>query len=434
MGWFSDLVERLKTEQAGNMPAENAAPVETVMEDLTAEVEARPSTEAIPTEETDVFSSITDPKVRAYMRKQMEERKIAQQQADENKRKVDLWRLPFQMAGAVAEGAARKPVGTYTPSWEKQYEEANRPLRDIEERQKAEMGALGREATAGDLASKMEARELSRQLQDANSVASKERQDLLIQAIEVRGRTLTDVEKATIRAMSGAAIDTKFKDLLPKTGTFKAPRNRTRQEGRTKITEEESEYGKGDWRVVSEGGMDAPLKPRQPGKLSGPELASIGAGRENIRRLEQLVETTKDFNTGPAAARIDKLRRFTGIPNASRAVANARVLQYANQYIKSITGAAMSEAEAQRIITSLPTADLPDEDFQAMLEAALQDAKDTYNLGLDSMKRGGRDIGQFEPYETAPKASSLVEGKVMPDGRIPIFDSNTKKFVKYKEK
>ena len=261
MGWFNDLVERLKTEQAGNVPAENAAPVEATMEDLTAEVEARPSTKAIPTDKTDAFSSITDPKVRAYMRKQMEERKIAQQQSDENKKKVDLWRLPFQMAGAVVEGAARKPVGTYTPSWEKQYEEANRPLRDIEERQKAEMDALGRETTTGDLSSKIEAREFSRQLQDAKSTTSKERQDLLIQAIEVRGRKLSEPEKSAIRGMSGAVIDSRFKDLLPQKGeAFKAPRSRTRQDGRNKITEEESQYGLGDWHEVSRGALDAPQR------------------------------------------------------------------------------------------------------------------------------------------------------------------------------
>ena len=175
----------------------------------------------------------------------------------------------------------------------------------------------------------------------------------------------------------------------------KPPRTRKLQIGRDMVTQEESEYGKGDWREVGRGSKDAPKGPKP---LLGTELAGISAGRENIRRLEQLIDTSKSFNTGTARQRGEKMGDWLGVANPERAVVNARILQNANLYIKSITGAAMSEAEASRIMGSLPTADMADEEFHARLEAALDDAIATHNLGLDSMKKGGRDIGGFEPY------------------------------------
>lgn len=128
-------------------------------------------------------------------------------------------------------------------------------------------------------------------------------------------------------------------------------------EARAKIAEREAagDGGKGG----------APPKPA----LTAGEVEPIVELQGARNLMEQLgrMKTEGDIDTGPIANAIDWLRSKAGIGDPKRVEFKAMVGTQIAEYIKSISGATVSESERAALLENVPTASDNDESFMAKL-------------------------------------------------------------------
>lgn len=128
-------------------------------------------------------------------------------------------------------------------------------------------------------------------------------------------------------------------------------------EARAKIAEREAAGGGG------KGG--APPKPALTAGEVEPIVELQGA-RNLIDQLGRM-KTEGDIDTGPIANAIDWLRSKAGVGDPKRVEFKAMVGTQIAEYIKSISGATVSESERAALLENVPTASDNDESFMAKL-------------------------------------------------------------------
>lgn len=123
-------------------------------------------------------------------------------------------------------------------------------------------------------------------------------------------------------------------------------------------------------------------------------------------KLNQLGEKYLGVNIAPATK--EKFKQYTQW--RQKATTNL------NLTIKALTGAAMSETEAQRIISTLPTPDDSPSEFQAKLDGAEQETKMALARLTYIKRRGGMSIADV-PLEAMPDLMRArdreIEGEVL---------------------
>ena len=123
-------------------------------------------------------------------------------------------------------------------------------------------------------------------------------------------------------------------------------------------------------------------------------------------KLNQLGEKYLGVNIAPATK--EKFKQYTQW--RQKATTNL------NLTIKALTGAAMSETEAQRIMSTLPTPDDSPSEFQAKLDGAEQETKMALARLTYIKRRGGMSIADV-PLEAMPDLMRArdreIEGEVL---------------------
>jgi hypothetical protein len=161
----------------------------------------------------------------------------------------------------------------------------------------------------------------------------------------------------------------------------------------------------------------------------------------------QLGQISKLFTPdvlGPITGRGIALGGSLGILGPKAARFTSQLSNYQNAMIKAITGAQMSEPEAKRLMTQMPSLkDLP-EAFAAKLQVAEDNLDAAIATKLDSLEKANYT---FDQAMTPDQARRLVEsmtgsstespaaGEVRrrtKDGKIAVFNAN-KQFIRYEE-
>ncbi len=126
--------------------------------------------------------------------------------------------------------------------------------------------------------------------------------------------------------------------------------------------------------------------------------------------LKDIRRQKKGVNTGPFAdiksGFVDKWNPFGEGIDPDYASLRRSVNQSLAKYLKSMSGVAISEAEAKRLSTVLPSMDMDDKEFTRVLgdfEKALTRERATY---LGDLKKGGKNTDAFEKYYGAKTVSS----------------------------
>lgn len=166
---------------------------------------------------------------------------------------------------------------------------------------------------------------------------------------------------------------------------------------------------------------------KQAGQIEG-----IDSTLDSLAKLEGM----KDFSTGPISGRVESAKRFLGQASGNRTAMAAQLEMLTSKYGQAISGATIADAEMARIKSQLPKETDSDEMFAAKLANFQDELSNSRVRVLDSIKRSGRDVRNFEKRNTLSEvkgeAPETVERKTK-DGKIAIFDAASKKFIKYKE-
>ncbi len=133
-----------------------------------------------------------------------------------------------------------------------------------------------------------------------------------------------------------------------------------------------------------------------------------------LKRLEDNV-LVEDF-AGPIAQRLHKARRFVGIDNAQASAMQAQAVDIAAQYIKNISGVAVSEPEFQRLSQALPNLLDKPETVGAVIKDIKRRLQRENEIMLDVFSRT-KDIKPFMDIHQSSRDTS----KYLSDPRVKKF-------------
>lgn len=146
---------------------------------------------------------------------------------------------------------------------------------------------------------------------------------------------------------------------------------------------------------------------RQPSATERTALSDI---ETSIAMLDSLGKMYKPEYTGPIAGRAGGVQSVTGIGlSPGEASFRAATSTFRNQVIKAVTGAQMSEPEAQRIRKQIPEENDPPEVWRAKRQEATRLLQETLATKKDILARGGYILGEARG-ETRPDAAATGGG------------------------
>lgn len=102
------------------------------------------------------------------------------------------------------------------------------------------------------------------------------------------------------------------------------------------------------------------------------------------------------FDTGPLAGRMNSVAGLVGLDDADKTAFRSQVQDQLAQYIKSISGGAVSDQERASLIQNIPTMNDNDETFQRKLDVLEQRLERNRKNALENANKMGKDVKSFE--------------------------------------
>lgn len=183
------------------------------------------------------------------------------------------------------------------------------------------------------------------------------------------------------------------------------------------------------------------LKDQADNEVSDKQLASITGFKKTSKLLDDIeakVSTGKyDKFLGPYASKYENSKEYNPLSDGMDpefASFQSDTTDSLSQYIKGLSGLTVSDKERTALETSMPKVGDKPSAFMSKLKATRARLLEMQKIEEDEIDRlQGKNVagykGKGSPKAAAPAAT--VERKA-PDGRIAIFDAETKQFIKYK--
>lgn len=170
-------------------------------------------------------------------------------------------------------------------------------------------------------------------------------------------------------------------------------------------------------------------------ELSDKEVKDISAFDDGMRIVDNIDNLLKDTDIekdlGPYASRFEEASRL--VPGLERDEDFVKMQQLIGiqlaDYVKSISGAQVSEEEAQRLLKNIPNMSDKPKSFKAKLgqfRDKLEKSQQNYIKNIGKQKEGA------EKFVKKPNNVKEVKRRTK-DGRVAIFDADTKQFLRYEE-
>jgi hypothetical protein len=133
-------------------------------------------------------------------------------------------------------------------------------------------------------------------------------------------------------------------------------------------------------------------------ELSDTQSKSIADLRTGIDLLDNILleKRAKNIDTGPLSAARNSVAQYFGIDDAKVSAFKANVQDNLAQYIKYISGVAVSVEEARRLSTAIPKLSDQDATFISKLEAMKKRLLDREGIIVKTAREQGRDPEKFE--------------------------------------
>lgn len=177
-------------------------------------------------------------------------------------------------------------------------------------------------------------------------------------------------------------------------------------------------------------------------ELSDAQIKSINNVDQTLDKLDKLEGMKKEFSTGPLTGRINSIARYLGQADGNKTAMAAQIGDILSEYARSISGSAIAKEEFDRLKEQLPEETDSDEQFAAKLARFKDNMEDSRLRVLDNFKRQGKNIENLKErksiedlrkeYKSEKQEQSVVRRKTK-DGRVALFDAETKEFIKYED-
>jgi len=138
------------------------------------------------------------------------------------------------------------------------------------------------------------------------------------------------------------------------------------------------------------------LKREKMERLSDKQVENVTGINKAISHIESIIGDKPKFETGPKADLRNKAAHTIGKDDPEISAFRSRVGEQLATYIKSISGAAVSEPEAQRLIANMPTMYDSDEVFMAKAKRLLEDLKKDKEIYLKDLQTQGKKTVGFQ--------------------------------------
>jgi hypothetical protein len=154
-------------------------------------------------------------------------------------------------------------------------------------------------------------------------------------------------------------------------------------------------------------------------RLSDKEVLAVNAFDDGVRILDDIDNLLKNTNVkddlGPYASRMEEMQRY--VPGMERDEAFVKTQQLVGiqlaDYVKSISGAQVSEQEAQRLLKNIPNMTDKPASFKAKLDQFrddLADAKKTYLTNIGKQKSAAKKfMGKLDDSKSDAPHGDIVE-------------------------
>lgn len=169
-------------------------------------------------------------------------------------------------------------------------------------------------------------------------------------------------------------------------------------------------YG-GQIKDIPLGGRAQPLVAPQLPAVQAGDMAQLGQVVKKLQRAKQLFDASKTpTGESPLVGLMDnalnRAKEFAGNPDVEATEFRTLITNNINQQIKAITGAQLSEAEAQRIMKALPSMNLGEAAFEQRLKDAIKVTEDIIR----------EKQGAFSGFSGVPNILPGNEGTPLPAG------------------
>lgn len=167
--------------------------------------------------------------------------------------------------------------------------------------------------------------------------------------------------------------------------------------------------------------MDRQKKERT---VSDKQLADITNFDQALSTLSNIEGIKKQFDTGPLSGRLNSLAAAFGMDDAKFSAFRAEVGDQLAQYIKSISGAAVSDNERKELLKNLPSVNDNDKTFLSKLKMTKDRLERNQRIYLENLNKRGKDVEEFQKITSSSEQKSK-ETKV-PVGTI--VNANGKRY------
>jgi len=183
------------------------------------------------------------------------------------------------------------------------------------------------------------------------------------------------------------------------------------------------------------------LTKQDKAQLSDRQAESISGLDNALKSLDSIKALKPGVTTGPVSGRIQALGELVGAAPKAYTQLKTEAISMANQYIKAITGAQMSEAEAQRIQAVIPKVEDTDNVFVTKMEVFEKIIQRNKDAILQSIKSGqplrkdvvNAMIKQIQPLEKFKSAATSPYGDVVTrKGKQYKWNASKQKYQLYK--
>jgi hypothetical protein len=147
----------------------------------------------------------------------------------------------------------------------------------------------------------------------------------------------------------------------------------------------------------------------KPNTLSDKQVEGINTIDNALSEVDNIIKEKANVDTGPLAGRLNSVAQKVGIDDPSVSKFRARVGEQLAQYIRAISGAAVSAKERVELEANIPNMNDSDETFVAKLGTLQERLKTHRETALSNYGNQGKIVEPFnKPTESATNPSNTL--------------------------
>lgn len=146
-------------------------------------------------------------------------------------------------------------------------------------------------------------------------------------------------------------------------------------------------------------------------RLGDKQVEAMSGYDKALNSIQSIRAGKSEFDTGPLAGRANALAGMVGIDDPKKSAFRAEVQDQLAQYVKSISGGAVSDSERASLMQNLPNMNDNDATFNAKLDALEKRLQGYKQTELSNLKKQGKNVKEWESPVTS-KPAQKPTGKI----------------------